>query len=171
MWAVERGSDLVTFRVAEDSTLADIDDHALVLQPTDFVRVPHPVELSPELVNRWATIMSDYGLMQPVVQLGRTPIAVTPEELAGTKIERDVKAGVTWTVYRRVLRNHQGTRSMARCPGKSRSTKTRRGRTAHIRHEGAGHCEGRRQAGRALDAASRRLAEGLYAMRLALEAE
>ena len=172
VWAVERGSDLVTFRVAEDSTLADIDDHELVLQPTDFVRVPHPVELSPELVNRWATIMSDYGLMQPVVQLGRTPIAVTPEELAGTKIERDVKAGVTWTVYRRVLRNHQGTRPMARCPGQisiDQDATWANGAYTLTKVRVTAKVDDKPVALSTLHPVE--LAEGLYAMRLALEAE
>jgi hypothetical protein len=169
---VERGSDLVTFRVAEDSSLADIDDHELVLQPSDFVRVPHPAELSPEIVNRWATIMSDYGLMQPVAQLGRTPIAVTPEELAGTKIERPLKAGVTWTVYRRVLRNHQGTRPMVRCPGEisiEQEATWASGAYSVTKVRVTAKVDDKPAALSTIHPVE--LAEALYAMRLAIEAE
>ncbi len=119
VWAVERDGQLVTFHVAEDSTFADMDDHALVLQPTDFIRVPHPAELAPEIVNRWTTILGDYGLMQPVAQLARTPIAVTPEELAGTTITRDVGHPLSWNVYKRIAhqQHHQSGRALTRCKG------------------------------------------------------
>jgi hypothetical protein len=119
VWAVERNGQLLTFHVAEDSTFADIDDHELVLAPTDFVRVPHPAELGADIVNRWTTILGDYGLMQPVAQLARTPIAVTPEELAGTKIERDVGHPVTWNVYKRIAhqQHHYSGRPLTRGKG------------------------------------------------------
>lgn len=126
VWAVLRDDKLVTFHVAEDSTFADIDDHELVLEPTDFVRVPHPAELGPEIVNRWTTILGDYGLMQPVAQLARTPIAVTPKELEGTKIERDVGHPVTWNAYKRIAhqQHHYSGRPLTRCKG-----------VAHIDHQ------------------------------------
>lgn len=120
VWAVERDAKkLVTFHVAEDSTFADVDDHELVLEPSDFVRVPHPAELGPEIVNRWTTILGDYGLMQPVAQLARTPIAVTPKELEGTKIERDVGHPVTWNVYKRIAhqQHHYSGRPLTRGKG------------------------------------------------------
>jgi hypothetical protein len=123
VWAVERPKDgkteLVTFHVAEDSTFADIDDHELILDKADFVRVPHPAELGPEIVNRWTTILGDYGLMQPVAQLGRTPIAITPKELEGAKIERDVGHPLTWNVYKRIAhqQHHYSGRPLTRCKG------------------------------------------------------
>jgi hypothetical protein len=130
VWAVERPRDgkteLVTFHVAEDSTFADMDDHALVLQPTDFVRVPHPAELGPEIVNRWTTILGDYGLMQPVAQLARTPVAITSEELAGTKVSRDVGHPLSWNVYKRI--SHQQHNFAARPLTRSKGA-------AHIEHQ------------------------------------
>jgi hypothetical protein len=123
VWAVERPKDgkteLVTFHVAEDSTFADIDDHELVLQPSDFVRVPHPAELGPDIVNRWTTILGDYGLMQPVAQLARTPLAITDEELAATKIERDVGHPLPWNVYNRIAhqQHHSSGRPLTRGKG------------------------------------------------------
>jgi len=123
VWAVERvkneKTELVTFHVAEDSTFADMDDHELVLAPTDFVRVPHPAELGPEIVSRWTTILGDYGLMQPVAQLGRTPIAVTPEELAKTEIVREVGHPLTWNVYKRIAhqQHHSSGRPLTRGKG------------------------------------------------------
>ena len=119
VWAVERDDKLLTFHVAEDSTFADVDDHELVLLPADFVRVPHPAELGPDLVNRWTTILGDYGLMQPVAQLARAPIAVTPEELAATKIDRDVSHTLPWNVFKRIThqQHHSAGRPLTRGKG------------------------------------------------------
>ncbi len=117
----ERGEALVTFRVAEDSTFADIDDHALVLAPHDFVRVPHPAELAPDLVNRWSTILGDYGLIQPAIQLARTPLPIAPGDLAKTELVHDLAQPVEYNAYRRVAREqrHYGARPLARQTGEA----------------------------------------------------
>ncbi len=119
VWAVEHGAALVTFRVAEDSTLADIDDQALVLGARDIVRVPHPAELDPKVVDRWSHVLTDYGLIQCVQQLGRTPIAITPEELESTRVVRAIVPPVPSTVYRRIMdeQDFPWKRNLVRCAG------------------------------------------------------
>ncbi len=121
VWAVERGGALVTFRVAEDSTLADIEDHELVLGAHEHVRVPHPAELDAALVNRWSSIFTDYGLIQPVAQLGRSPLPVEPKELEGREIVRPLTQRVSFHAYRRVAQQqrHYNSRTLTRCAGEA----------------------------------------------------
>ena len=80
VWAAERDGALVTFRVADDGTFADAHDEVLTLDPGELVHVPHPAELPRETVDAWLRIFGDYGLIQPVVQLARTPMALGPGE-------------------------------------------------------------------------------------------
>lgn len=103
VWAVERDGGLVTFRVAEDSSLANVDDAPLVLADTEFVRVPHLAELDAKTANTWTQTMNDYGLIQPVAQLARTPLATTREDEARTKITRELSTPVAYTAFERVL--------------------------------------------------------------------
>jgi hypothetical protein len=119
VWAAERDGALVTFRVADDGTFADAHDEVLTLDPGELVRVPHPAELPRETVDAWLRIFGDYGLIQPVVQLARTPMALGPGEAeTASVIERAVDRPILWHTVARVLRE-QGTyaRALTRCEG------------------------------------------------------
>ncbi len=87
VWAVERAGALVTFRVAEDGSFADVHDEAFSLGESELVRVPHPAELSRDVIDAWLRTLGDYGLMQPVAQLGRSPLPILPDE-AGARENR-----------------------------------------------------------------------------------
>lgn len=106
IWATERGGALVTFRVAEDCSLASVDDDVLELADDELVFAPHPLDLDRATLDRWTQIFSDYGVIQPVAQLGRSGIAVTPEEAKSTVIERVLSTPPPRARCERLLQEH-----------------------------------------------------------------
>ncbi len=103
VWAVERDGALVTFRVAEDSSLADIEDSALTLGDTELVRVPHFAELDTKTLDTWARTFTDYGLIQPVAQLARTPLPIAADDDAKQEIRRELSQPIFYSAFQRVL--------------------------------------------------------------------
>ncbi|GIJ58433.1 DUF4132 domain-containing protein [Virgisporangium aurantiacum] len=61
----------VTFRVAEDGTLADIDDKLYELPRDASVVVLHPLDLAADAVPVWSQLFADYEILQPFPQLAR----------------------------------------------------------------------------------------------------
>jgi hypothetical protein len=109
---------LVTFRVTEDGSFADIHDEALSLEEGDLVRVPHPAELSREVKDAWLQTFGDYGLIQPVAQLGRTPLAIELGEEQAQEIIRNLALPIPYTAVTRVLSEQGGrTRALTRGSG------------------------------------------------------
>lgn len=102
VWGVLRNDALVSFRVAEDSSLADFDDGALVLGDTEEVIVPHPLELGRASIDRWSTVFVDYGLIQPIHQLERTPFALAPGDDKLDVIEKPAN-NISRAAFDRVL--------------------------------------------------------------------
>ncbi|WP_192810218.1 DUF4132 domain-containing protein [Actinomadura rudentiformis] len=84
VWLTEDGR---TFRVAEDRSLADVQDDELTLTETNRVGVAHPLQLSGSLED-WTKVFDDYEIVQPFAQLNRPTYALTEEERAGTELER-----------------------------------------------------------------------------------
>ncbi|MEV6276131.1 DUF4132 domain-containing protein [Nocardia sp. NPDC051832] len=81
VWAVYDGDALRTaFRVAEDSTFADLSDNELHLPATAAIGVAHPLELGAATPG-WTSLFADYELLQPFPQLARA--VYTAPELAG----------------------------------------------------------------------------------------
>jgi hypothetical protein len=87
VWQFESGGEWTSFRVAEDRTLAGVDDEALTLPEGAAVRLPHPLLLGDDVV-RWAEVFADYELVQPFEQLSRPVMAFTAEELATGRLSR-----------------------------------------------------------------------------------
>lgn len=75
------------FRVAEDFTLADIEDAVITLPDSARVGIAHPVELG-DAVSDWSEVFADYQLAQPFRQLSRPVYALTPTELETGRIDR-----------------------------------------------------------------------------------
>ncbi|KAB2340568.1 DUF4132 domain-containing protein [Actinomadura rudentiformis] len=94
-----------TFRVAEDRTLADLDDAEAHLVRTDSVRLVHPLNLTPDVLTAWSDVFADYEIMQPFPQLGRPVHALTDTERAATELDRfrdvTVAAGAALGMERR----------------------------------------------------------------------
>ena len=57
------------FRVAEDGSYASASDEALTLEPDQPIWLPHPLRAD---LTAWSQVFSDYALIQPLPQLGRT---------------------------------------------------------------------------------------------------
>ncbi|MFF2551400.1 DUF4132 domain-containing protein [Nocardia sp. NPDC058058] len=84
--------DLV-FRIAEDLTLADVDDTTVTLPESARVRIAHPLELG-DAVKNWGEVFGDYEITQPFGQLGRPVYELTEEERASGSIARFQGAAV-----------------------------------------------------------------------------
>jgi hypothetical protein len=61
------GNDL--FRIDESGQPVDVRDEPVLLG--DWVRVPHPLQLTKKLRAKWSDVLADYELMQPFPQLAR----------------------------------------------------------------------------------------------------
>lgn len=84
VWAHFDGADVtLTFRVAEDRTLAGVTDDEVTLPAEANIGIAHPLQLGDDLA-AWAEIFADYEILQPFPQLGRPVHAFTDEERAAT---------------------------------------------------------------------------------------
>ncbi|MEV0134639.1 DUF4132 domain-containing protein [Dactylosporangium sp. NPDC050688] len=75
----------VAVRLAEDRTLAGVDDLPVALADDAVVSVAHPVHLD---VPAWTEVFADYEILQPFRQLARDVHALTPQELGATRLAR-----------------------------------------------------------------------------------
>ena len=89
VWEAVEGDATRTFRIAEDGTFADAADDQTALDEDARVRIGHPLRLGVEL-EPWSGIFSDYELVQPFDQLGRSTFAPAAREGSRTTIERAV---------------------------------------------------------------------------------
>ncbi len=69
-----------SFRVAEDLTLADANDHLFELGQDATVGIPHALEMTKESVTAFSQIFTDYEILQPFKQLGREVYALSDAE-------------------------------------------------------------------------------------------
>ncbi len=119
VWGVygDDGGLEMAFRTAEDRTLLSRD--AEVGLPDDVrIGLVHPLHLSPEERNLWALNLSDYEIIQPFPQLGRTIFSVEQaeaEDIAARRfgssrfksgILRDMLVRMGWERDTAFLRQH-----------------------------------------------------------------
>ncbi|WP_167978968.1 WGR and DUF4132 domain-containing protein [Lentzea indica] len=76
VWITDAG---MSFRLAEDRTLADSGDDEVTLPEGATVRVAHPVELA-DTLQTWGEVFADYEILQPFPQLSRPTHAFVPGE-------------------------------------------------------------------------------------------
>lgn len=74
-----------SFRVAEDQSLATVDDEALELAPHHTLELAHPLT---HALDAWSGVMLDYGILQPFPQIGRGVFRPTAEELEANVLSR-----------------------------------------------------------------------------------
>ncbi|GGU45011.1 DUF4132 domain-containing protein [Lentzea flava] len=67
VWITDEG---LSFRLAEDRTLANAEDDEITLPGDATVRVAHPVDLA-DTLEAWGEVFADYEILQPFPQLGR----------------------------------------------------------------------------------------------------
>lgn len=76
------------FRVAEDWTLADAEDHLFTLPAGARVGIAHVLELPKALLEAFGQVFADYEILQPFRQLGRETYALTDAERGAEKLTR-----------------------------------------------------------------------------------
>ncbi|MEE3921667.1 DUF4132 domain-containing protein [Micromonospora sp. BRA006-A] len=109
VWATvdDAGQVVSAFRVAEDRTLADVDDEAYTLPDDATVAIAHPLSLG-AAVPAWAEVFADYEILQPFPQLGREVFRLDAAERAETLLRRH--AGVTVPAGRLLSLERRGWR-------------------------------------------------------------
>ncbi|SDT66292.1 DUF4132 domain-containing protein [Actinoplanes derwentensis] len=104
IWGVLAGDTLTgTVRVAEDGTLADLDDEPVTLPSTAAVVILHPLNFPAGTLGVWGQVFADYELLQPFAQLDRPVHRFGPgffDPFAGRKTSYPVLRGLErngWT--------------------------------------------------------------------------
>ncbi|MEV7626302.1 DUF4132 domain-containing protein [Actinoplanes sp. NPDC089786] len=89
VWGVyDTSGTLVTaFRVAEDRSLATVEDDETTIADDAIVGVAHPLEIGDRLPD-WSEVLADYEILQPFPQLGRKTFTPTAEEVAAGRLLR-----------------------------------------------------------------------------------
>ncbi|MFI0352720.1 DUF4132 domain-containing protein [Actinomadura sp. 9N407] len=96
IWIAEDAGTTTAFRIAEDRSLADVEDEAFDLPGSAAIGIAHPLELG-ESVAAWSDVLADYEILQPFPQLGREVHTLTDEERAAGTLARFEK--ITVPVY------------------------------------------------------------------------
>ncbi|GAA1647877.1 DUF4132 domain-containing protein [Actinoplanes couchii] len=77
-----------TLRIAEDRTLATVDDEPAELGDDEIVGIAHPLRLGEATVASWSEVFADYEILQPFPQLGRPVFRLPAAETAGARLLR-----------------------------------------------------------------------------------
>ncbi|ASO21192.1 hypothetical protein FHR81_002160 [Actinoalloteichus hoggarensis] len=89
VWLIEEDGSIVgSFRVAEDRSLADVDDEPVVLPEGGAVGVAHPLHLTDSDAKSWAEVFADYEITQPFPQLARPVHRLSEEERGARELSR-----------------------------------------------------------------------------------
>ncbi len=102
VWQAHGTDELILFRVAEDYTLADVDDREMTLPVDAIVAIPHPISWTQVIRDRWRQVFIDYRIEQPFPQIEREAYALATSELADPSIMRFVGRAVD----SRLLKGH-----------------------------------------------------------------
>ncbi|MFI7677255.1 DUF4132 domain-containing protein [Actinophytocola sp. NPDC049390] len=96
VWGVYDSDDRLVgaFRLAEDRTLADVDDETYTPPEGTTVGVAHPIHLGDALAG-WAEVFGDYEILQPFPQLGRPVLTLTDAERGALTLARFDKTTVS----------------------------------------------------------------------------
>lgn len=84
----KKGTLTSTFRVTEDQTFADPKDAIYTPKDVVSVGVVHPLLLSDQQKSAWGEVFSDYEIVPPFAQLGRSVFRLEEKENDATEIAR-----------------------------------------------------------------------------------
>jgi hypothetical protein len=84
----KKGQLASTFRVTEDQAYADATDQEYSLDGLEAVGIVHPLHLSEEQRSAWGEVFSDYEIVPPFPQLGRTTYRLEKDELKAGELRR-----------------------------------------------------------------------------------
>jgi predicted DNA-binding WGR domain protein len=87
LWVTYRADGTVgaALRVAEDGSMADVDDKTFAVGDDDVVGVAHPVDFEADL-SAWTALFTDYEILQPFLQLQRPVRRLTAEQAAQSRL-------------------------------------------------------------------------------------
>lgn len=89
IWGLYKDGELQeTFRVAEDRTVARVNDEAFELSGEVEVGAVHPLDLDETQLMSWRQVWADYELLQPFEQLERQSYALADGEGESGRISR-----------------------------------------------------------------------------------
>ncbi|PRX16732.1 DUF4132 domain-containing protein [Actinoplanes italicus] len=101
------GRPVGALRIAEDRSLATVDDELAVVADDDVLGIAHPLQLGEDLPG-WAEVFAEYELLQPFPQLERSTFALGEDERPATHLKRF--EGVTVTTASVLLLDRRGWR-------------------------------------------------------------
>lgn len=90
---------LSTFRVTEEQQYADVQDNEFRLPAEGIIGLPHPAKLDPAVMSAWGEVLSDYELIPPFAQLGRSIYKLEPHELDKEEIVRHTDVSLQPIVF------------------------------------------------------------------------
>lgn len=89
IWGVyENGALKETFRYMEDGSFNTAEEEVYTLPGEAAVGLVHPAALSADLLSAWKEQLSDYEIVQPVLQLDRPVYTAAEEEKTMTELAR-----------------------------------------------------------------------------------
>jgi hypothetical protein len=72
LWTGQSETTPTVFQIAEDHSFVGIDGKDIDAQDFISVCITHPATLSSEAISRWGEHLSDYNIIQPFPQIGRS---------------------------------------------------------------------------------------------------
>lgn len=101
VWGAFNGTTLVsTFRIAEDGTLADVDESVFELTPGMAVTLLHPIAFPAGEIERWRQLFDDYEILQPFPQLARPVFTIEESERKAEVLSRYNGRTVSYSALR-----------------------------------------------------------------------
>lgn len=94
VWSWEHRGARGTFRVTEEGTFTDEHDEPVTLKDDARFGIPHPRRMTDATRARWATLLSDYAVVQPFAQIDRPLTLPTAAELEKSVLTRPASFGV-----------------------------------------------------------------------------
>jgi hypothetical protein len=102
LWIGRTSAAAQCFRLAEDGSIADLDDKPLELMEGSLVRLAHPIWLGNDR-DAWTGVFSDYEILQPFDQLARPSLGFTQDEAENGVLLRFTGATATIGGLREVM--------------------------------------------------------------------
>ncbi len=89
VWArYEEEKVVSTFRVAEDGSLANVEDDEIAIDDDAVIGIVHALDLPERDGERWGEVFGDYEILQPFTQLGRETYAIAEGERKKKGLDR-----------------------------------------------------------------------------------
>ena len=88
IWAAYYENECTTFRYMEDGTFNTSDEDEFILPDECSIGLVHPIDLDEELISSWKEQLSDYEIVQPIVQMEKPVYRLKDDEYGKLDLER-----------------------------------------------------------------------------------